>query len=90
MEREEHERKLAEEIAAAAAGLDSQNDPVVAALREALEDSDPGVRKQAAWALEMIAMKKGQVRAMPRVRARTRMPAGEAKAREDDPNPRER
>jgi hypothetical protein len=44
---------------------------VVTALREALQDSDEGVRKQAAWALKMLMMKKGDM--PPRMRDRMRL-----------------
>jgi hypothetical protein len=50
----------------------SQEAAVVAALTEALDDSDPAVRRQAQWALEMIQLKKGN---LPRRRTAQPRPA---------------
>jgi beta-lactamase regulating signal transducer with metallopeptidase domain len=96
MDPDDFERKLEAEREAAAR-VDDPNDPVVTALREALDDKDEGVRKQAAWALEMIAMRRGQVHHRMRVRPRVRVerqpaPEVEPKAESDetDPDPQQR
>ena len=47
---------------------------VVTALKLALHDEDEGVREQAAWALRMLMLKKGDARGLgPRVRSRMRL-----------------
>jgi beta-lactamase regulating signal transducer with metallopeptidase domain len=93
-EDDEMERKLEAERQAVAAQAGDEDDPVVSALREALNDKDKDVRKQAAWALEMIAMKRGKLRVHPegaRPRGRVhRVPAPEAVVPEEDPDPQQR
>jgi hypothetical protein len=93
-EADEVERRLEAERQAIAAQAGDENDPVVSALREALNDKDEGVRKQAAWALEMIAMKRGKVRIrrewpQPRFRRSAEAPA-ETEEPEEDPEPQQR
>jgi hypothetical protein len=73
----------------------SQEEAVVAALEEALEDPDEGVRKQARWALDMIGIRNGRIPPDRGRKARRGPPsevdadaAADAEDEHEDPDPK--